>query len=156
MGLGERLLEEASQFTMDTSRRGTTTVMGELRRGRDRGVLEPAGKAATVTMRESRGREGSMSTAVVGRGATERREPLAAPAALVPPTERMAAFSAEIAPERMERLRLPPPLLSEEAASLTGVSGANTALPMPAVSLTGEKPHCVMCRSRPAGASAES
>ena len=85
------------------------------------------------TTRESSGRLGIRSVAIVGRGAAATSAALEAPIAVVPPERATAAWSAERAAETLnsERRTNDPPdtaaaaaaLSAATCASLTGVRG---------------------------------
>ena len=146
------VLSTAFHFTIDKSRNGTVTETGKT--PRERSTAFPAASVTrTLKTRESRGRPGRRSMAVVARGVPpfdgSVSAACAADAALVPPVAASTASSA-VTPSARARRRAG---AFESACAAAAVDAsersdraggaAYTSAFKPAVSLKGENPHCV-------------
>lgn len=152
----------SSHLTMDKSRNGTVKLNANTPAARATGA--PPALTATLRTRESRGRIGSKSTAVVGRADVAVSALLAALAALVPPTAAITASAADAptATPSARRIRWTGEFASALAAvvavascaSLTATGAAYTSASTPAASLSGLTPHCVIATPAPGNAAA--
>ena len=150
-------------FTIDRSRKGTVKLKENVPLARDTGA-PLALFTATLRTRESRGRIGSKSTAVVGRAAVAASAPLAAVAALVPPTAAMTASAVDAPVETPSARKIrrtgefaraaAAAVAAAICASLTATGGTYTRALTPAASLNGLTPHCVMATQAPGATAA--
>ncbi len=153
------VLSAASHLTMAKSRKGTVTLNANVPRARD--TVSPVGPVTwMLTTRESSGRPGSKSDAVVGRGDPSVKVSLTALAALLPPTAARTASTAVAPRKRAARRRTVDDAsacaAAKFAASCRSLSDGGAGYVVTAVddSLNGETPHCVKPTLAPGAATA--